>query len=339
MHHEELNRLRGFAIALVLLGHSILVYPVDLSGIPWCHSLHNYIYSFHMPLFFLLSGLFYGFGSKKTTLNLLRNKFNRLMVPFLIWNALTIVAKLLFSGLVNRQMNMSAAGYLAFFTKGGSLWFLYVLFFIFLLNRLLERLESVLDQKFIFLLLWIPPLLSVSFAYFPIAAISFQLIFFYFGRMLAPHYSRLKEYGKNPYLLLYSATIFILVGSSETESAPRLVQILLPFSGILFAAALVFRVRQALIDRILSLAGSYSLQLYLLDGYLLAPTRYLLVRVLQITNPSILIFTIFLVKMALGLALVHWLLSRSFVTRWLIGLPAPAQSKPAAGAPEPARGE
>lgn len=53
---EEINWMRGFAAFLVVLGHSIIVFPVNLHEIPWCKYLYDTIYSFHMPLFFAISG-------------------------------------------------------------------------------------------------------------------------------------------------------------------------------------------------------------------------------------------------------------------------------------------
>lgn len=53
---EEIDWLRGFATFLVILGHSIIVYPINLHEIPWCNVLYEFISSFHMPLFFVISG-------------------------------------------------------------------------------------------------------------------------------------------------------------------------------------------------------------------------------------------------------------------------------------------
>jgi fucose 4-O-acetylase-like acetyltransferase len=324
MHYEELNRLRGFAIALVLLGHSILVFPIDISQVPWCAALHNYIYSFHMQLFFLLSGLFYGFGRERTTGELVRNKFNRLMVPFFLWNVFTVSSKVFFSNFVNHTMNMPFTEYVFFFMNGGTLWFLYVLFFIFLVNRLLERIEVLLDQKLILFLLCILSLFNISFPHFPLSSITYHLIYFYLGRMIAPRYPILKVYLQNRYFLLYSAAFFALLGGIDIKIVSRIVRIILPLAGIAFSCSLIFLIRQTTLDRVLSICGIYSLQLYLLDGYLLTLSRHVLVSVLDLTNPAVLVFTIFAVKITAGILLVHWILARFALTRWLIGLTARA---------------
>lgn len=49
----EIDSLKGFAIFLVILGHGIIVFPINLHELYfWCLILYNFIYSFHMPLFF-----------------------------------------------------------------------------------------------------------------------------------------------------------------------------------------------------------------------------------------------------------------------------------------------
>lgn len=60
--------LKGVAIALVVLGHSVQVLTEDFYN-DW---LFNAIYSFHMPLFMFLSGFFYNnnIGNKETFLSI-----------------------------------------------------------------------------------------------------------------------------------------------------------------------------------------------------------------------------------------------------------------------------
>ena len=77
-HYPEVDSLRGLAIALVLLGHSVIKYPVDLNQILWCDALHYAVSSVHLPLFFAVAGFCYSFRGYK---DLLRRKTPRLLVP------------------------------------------------------------------------------------------------------------------------------------------------------------------------------------------------------------------------------------------------------------------
>lgn len=59
----EVDILRGFAITSVIAAHSILVYPMDFSSLPFFEWLLRFIEAYYMPLFFIISG--YVFKKKK----------------------------------------------------------------------------------------------------------------------------------------------------------------------------------------------------------------------------------------------------------------------------------
>ncbi|MBQ3449220.1 MAG: acyltransferase family protein, partial [Synergistaceae bacterium] len=58
---QEIDSLRGFAIFLVVLGHAIIKFPVNLTDIFYLSILDRIIYSFHMPLMFAISGFCWTF--------------------------------------------------------------------------------------------------------------------------------------------------------------------------------------------------------------------------------------------------------------------------------------
>lgn len=71
---------RGLGIMLVVLGHQIDYFGADLPGV------YRYIYLFHVPLFFFLSGMF--FREQESFWNCFKKKFSRLFVPYLLANIL-----------------------------------------------------------------------------------------------------------------------------------------------------------------------------------------------------------------------------------------------------------
>lgn len=72
MRKKEIDLARGIGILLVVLGHS------NISSIT-----HKFIYSFHMPLFFMISGYLYDEEKyKDNTLNFVKKKFNSYIVPY-----------------------------------------------------------------------------------------------------------------------------------------------------------------------------------------------------------------------------------------------------------------
>lgn len=68
---------KGIAIILVIFGHVVeWIYPNNLGNI-----FHNIIYSFHMPLFFVLSGLTYSDEKNKCFKQFVVKKIKTLIVP------------------------------------------------------------------------------------------------------------------------------------------------------------------------------------------------------------------------------------------------------------------
>ena len=113
---------KGFGILCVIIGHT-----------PISKDLHNFIYSFHMPLFFLLSGFFF-LKKQHTWREEFKNKFKTLIVPFVIFNLITFCFyKMLVPVLNGKDIDVSSFGTLCLGMITGNrvttwLWFILVLF-------------------------------------------------------------------------------------------------------------------------------------------------------------------------------------------------------------------
>lgn len=112
-----LDYTRGFAILLVVIGH--LIQFNFQSGIN--NRLFDIIYSFHMPLFFFISGYARSINIKKSSkisslFKIIYHKFQTLIIPSVVW---TIVIPLFFSYKYDFEVTQ-VSGY----------WFLNVLFVI-----------------------------------------------------------------------------------------------------------------------------------------------------------------------------------------------------------------
>lgn len=73
---EVFDTLKGIGILLVVLGHSAI-----------CDELHSAIYSFHMPLFFMISGYFY---YNQPIHSFINKTCSRLIIPWLFFVLLNI---------------------------------------------------------------------------------------------------------------------------------------------------------------------------------------------------------------------------------------------------------
>ena len=82
---EWIDDLKGLGIFLIVLGHVVATVRIMSSGMVAnaLGMVFDYIYSFHVPFFFLLAGL--TFSTRKSFLAVARDKFQRLLIPYFIW--------------------------------------------------------------------------------------------------------------------------------------------------------------------------------------------------------------------------------------------------------------
>lgn len=98
--------------------------------------LDAWVYSFHMPLFFFLSGLFFYGGWKKYGHQpFVLGKFDALIYPYVLWSLLQGGTEVLLAGQTNGQLTW--AELFSLWQPRAQFWFLYALFFIFIVNSLL----------------------------------------------------------------------------------------------------------------------------------------------------------------------------------------------------------
>lgn len=92
-----LDILKAITIILVVIGHAIQ-YGSGLEYLTYGGFLYNkvfiFIYSFHMPLFMLISGYLFAVSSKeKTFKELLKSKLKQLLIPLGCWSVITLIVE------------------------------------------------------------------------------------------------------------------------------------------------------------------------------------------------------------------------------------------------------
>ena len=60
-HYVEIDVLKGIAIAMVILGHAVIRYPINLHEVAWTKAIYDWVETMHMPLFFMVSGFCYSY--------------------------------------------------------------------------------------------------------------------------------------------------------------------------------------------------------------------------------------------------------------------------------------
>jgi fucose 4-O-acetylase-like acetyltransferase len=141
---DWVDQVKGFAIFLVVYGHN---FPVT----------EKYIYTFHMPLFFMVSGFFF---PSKLDFSTVKKRFKSIMIPYFFWASFLFI----FWFLIGRKYGASsenpasvwknfigifyAQGDSRFMEWGIPMWFLPAIFlcfsFYFLLKKYLMNRKSII---------------------------------------------------------------------------------------------------------------------------------------------------------------------------------------------------
>lgn len=158
--------LRGFAIILVVFAHCIQ----DGSGAAFRENalyfgdrLYQLIYSFHMPLFMMVSGYLNWESmkkaqSKKERRTLLARRASALLTPIFLWTAVDY-ARILITNYINGAPQPEALIFVYFYLALTNLWFLWAVWWSFLVVYVMHYFlkDNVIIYAFGFFVLFIIP--------------------------------------------------------------------------------------------------------------------------------------------------------------------------------------
>lgn len=271
-----LDLAKGIAIICTIIGHTV----------PYGSDIRNIIFSFHMPLFFLLSGYTTKRIEKEKIKSALFNDFKRLIIPALIVQAITILLCILFKhdqieftllAALNRILWGNGCDYYIF--KGiGVTWFLIALFYARFLYRIVLNIIPVYRTVFILFLallfalvgkkIWLPQSFDLVFV---------AMLFMEGGYLLKQHIKK-----ENSDFFKVTGILSFFIWSYLTwhkgiyiELATRMyphfiVSILLAFLGCLCVIQFSKYLSETFISEKLVFVGRYSLDLlciHALDEY------------------------------------------------------------------------
>ena len=293
------DRLKGYACFLVLLGHVIMgirVAGIDTPGFLW--GMEKFIWSFHVALFLFLSGVVYKvtgeWKSKKTKCGFILYKLYNLGIPYI---AFSIVYILINSLVGEANTGFAPSDILNIWkTPVAQYWYLYALFFLFCIwtafSGLLKNWQITIIAVLIGYLapIFRIPLGSLDVVFY--SALAFGIGTFVDFKSL----TKLSPLTKCLVVILHIVTgiMFILLNKID---APFIKEIMILF-GIYSSIMFISILRNCkYIAHFLDFINKYSFQIYLLHTIFTAGTRIILLR-LNITKWWIHI----LLGTALGLA-------------------------------------
>ena len=189
------DHLKVITIALVILGHCLVMYSPDgainvvKAFLPF-ELATLLVYRFHVPCFFMVSGAIFALCLQKNVYQnfavFFRKKVLRLLVPYVVFGILVVPPVLMVCGLLDPQRAYTFAWN---FISGSSvrhLWYLYALFLIFMLMWALRRFLKKENVKKVLLISFLVSLIFRSFSpyiltYFQIANTFYYQFFFVCG--------------------------------------------------------------------------------------------------------------------------------------------------------------
>ncbi len=265
--HDDLDRLKGVAIFLVVLGHIVSREPPENAH--WYMYLKDSIYLFHMPLFMFISGLILAYTRKpiesiKDYGKYLKSKFIRLIPAYLGFAALIFIGKAVCGHFMHVDNPVyTPADFLQVLLNPRSsycayLWYIYVLFVFYALTPL----AYWLTRNRIHLLL--PVCVLVHFmdvtSYFAISSIAEYSLVFAVGCLAGDHYQRysslLDRYGA-----LFVTPFLVALAFAVPWGVPKFLL------GLLSIPACHAMVRMNAADLLgaLKTLGKYTFPIYLMN--------------------------------------------------------------------------
>lgn len=305
--------IKGICIILVCFRHvyegllSVTTVPPSSETLDY---LNLFFFSFRMPLFFIVSGLFLAPSFNKLGFNgYFKQRVQTIFYPFVIWGVLHISLQLLFKDYVNA--NREPYDYLRLFFRPRAIeqfWYLNALFFVGVLYAVFKRYArfNIVHQLVLGLVLYT---VAALFNRYKIEGgflydVFFFYLFFAIGDLLSSFVLD-KENVKlfSSYKLLFIILPFFLVlqhyftSISFDKGDDYYVQRFMPFLFILaaliggaFIVSIAFILQKKNWLRFLRVVGYHSLYIYVANLMVTSATRVVLYRVLHVENIYILLF-------------------------------------------------
>ena len=313
-HYREIDSLKGFAIFLVVLGHAIIYFPIDLHQIPWCEILFKMLSGVHMPLFFTISGFCFsyrgGYG------DFLFKKFKRILLPYFLFNLLDLVPRAMLPQLVNRPQSMMES-VVDILLYGGAYWFLFTLFIIFAFYPLIYKWQAKSKGRQVVtaVLCLLLAIVRIRTEVLTLHLISGYLFYFNLGVLLKLNDIRIFEYKlpKGGKLWPIGVTVlWLLLLFSPWASQLEV------FVSLLGVIVCYYLARLELFNDIFERFGKFSLQLYLLNGFLLVISRTIICRISA--DPTAIIGFNMLVDFILAYLAIKYICNRFKFIRVMMGM-------------------
>jgi len=260
---------RGLGILLVTFGHSEPVqqtFPV----------LWHVIYSFHMPLFFFMSGFFSLRLIQRHWFHEILPATLRLYLPYIVISVSYGLIKLCIPALAKRPVILPELPlrilFYPFQNPALFLWFIYVL----LLMKLLSPLFRHQRARWLLPLFFLTACFPGTYELLGFYALLQYLLYYTAGLVLAEYAASFFHFLRHPFWRLLVLLLFPLLYMLRAGQETGPLAVLTALAGIWLALSFAFIRLPTRLSRALEYCGRFSLEIYLLQYYFIFPTLFLL---------------------------------------------------------------
>ncbi len=300
-----LESVKGMLILLVVIGHLVSSTDAIDDQFGWYRNIRTVIYSFHMPLFMLLSGMTFKLSQKnfaqESFLSFVIRRGDRLIIPFFVVGLLLYISKFLVSNLGSTVPNFEVSDFFDGITRlfvdtsrspVRSIWFIFTLFWITILTMAAVR----LGRPFVFALLvfgillyviWLFQIFSIPYVFF-LDRIFRYLHYFVLGYIFC---HMLLNLSFNISLFSICSTVVVLIIGMLIILGPNKISItFMPIA----VALLLFQLSSYVSQPFLAWVGQYTFIIYLLNTLFIGATLLVFSKTFPDINQQAGLFAIYL---------------------------------------------
>lgn len=319
-YFTEINIARGLTVLFVLLGHSIPdAQTSDTQGII-IKFIETYCYSFHMALFFMLSGFVSATGIKnKIFMDELSKKFKRLLIPYFFYSILTLFLKLIFSEYANNKFDLKDCWKILFGQNpNGGIWFLWTLFFVWVLS--FGCMKIFLKEEYILMFSLFLYFCNVFFELGYAASICGYFIFFAIGMFIYSNYNAFKKFLSGNIIYSYISLIALGIWSCLNIHVNGIYLITALVGGLsIWNLSIYISKKENKLNKILNIFGDYSYDIYLLSYFIQVPIRVICFRILNLPY-VIVVLMMFVGGLIIPLLCSKYMIRRTkYIKRFVVG--------------------
>lgn len=312
-YYEDMNIARGIGIFLVVLGHSFPDAKFDNNAL--YAYIFKFVYSFHMPLFFMISGFFaykvYRVITTQDYLEFIGKKFKRLMVPYFVISLIACPIKIYMNKYAARPINPGSM-FVNIALKPLEIpiqyfWFIYTLFLIFLLVPLFRKVPI----KVMLLISLILNLVNVNITdLFYINGVIHYLFYFYLGLLFKEYYEKYEKCRWKSMAVICSLLLLIMLNflSISGKTIYEFYSLATAVLGIIAFVNISFLIKNYKSIEIFKILGRYSYDIYLFSWFFQTGFRVIFFQMMKMN------YTIVTLLMLLG-GLLPVLLSKLLLKR------------------------